>query len=62
MAVLSWARPLQGAGKAAHDMLVTTGSSLCEPKEAHPTSSLIQDTPVANDSHLCMSTLPVGFN
>lgn len=60
MAVLSWASPLQGAGKVARNTLVTTGSPVHGPKEVNPTSSPLQDMLSANDSRLCMSTLPLG--
>lgn len=74
-------QPIEGAGKAAHDILETAGSPVRGPKEANPTSSPLreanptssllqeanptssplQDTPSANDSCLCMSTLPLGY-
>lgn len=47
MAVLSQASPLQGAGKAAHDVLATTGLLVHGTKEANPSSPLLQDTPLA---------------
>lgn len=63
-------QPIEGAGRAAHDILATAGSRVCGPKEtnptssplqeANPTSSLLQETPSSNDSCLCMSTLPLG--
>lgn len=60
MAVLSWATSLQGAGKVARDMMATMGLLVYGPKEANPTSSLLQDTLSAKDSRLCMSALPLG--
>ena len=61
MAGLSWASPLQGAGKRARDTLMATGSPVHGPKEANPTSSLLRGTLPANDSRLRMSTLPLGY-